>query len=245
MSRTTYAYWIRGRAFAELAAKSIASIQKFDSWSYTRRFLICTDSPAEEAEQWRAFLPNYVDIGLLSSGRPAMVANMDAQIQCLLDTPNGDSVLFLDADTLALRPFPWTDADIHVTYRNDVNGDREMARQQPYNYGVLGVNVTPATIEAFYWLRARILRMNPDRQRWYGNQLALADLLGQPNGGKERRIRWTLEDEGTSLSVCELPCSVWNWTPNAPGEDITGKGIIHCKGDRKDLLDHYAARVAA
>ena len=177
--------------------------------------------------------------------RPAMVANLDAQIDCLLSTPMGERVLFLDADTIMLQPFPWTDADLHVTWRSEVNGDTEMARQQPYNYGVLGANVTPATIEAFIWLRARILRMTAERQKWYGNQLALESLLGQPGARKgDARVRWTLDDEGTPLSVQELPCDVWNYSPDAADEDVTKKGILHFKGGRKDLIEVYT-RVAA
>lgn len=246
MTRCTYAFWIRGREFAELAAKSIESIKRFDRFLVDRRILVITDEEAEDGEppEWTDVFSKDVQFMSMTPGRPAMVANLDAQIRCLLDTPMGERVLFLDADTLMLKAFPWSDADIHATWRSEVNGDREMARQQPWNYGVLGVNVTPAVIEAFFWLRARIMRMTPERQRWYGNQLALADLLGQPNGGNERRIRWTLEDEGTPLSVCELTCDVWNYSPNSPDEDITGKGILHMKGGRKDLMAHFS-KVAA
>lgn len=248
MTRTTYAYWVRGREFAELAAKSIESIKRFDRFMVDRRFIVVTDSSETfgdlhadwlHQECWRG-----VELHRLEPGRPAMVANLDAQIYALANTPYGERVLFLDADTICLKPFPWSDAGLHVTYRTDVNGDPLMAKQQPYNYGVLGVNVTPASVEAFYWLRARILRMSPDRQAWYGNQLALADLLGQPNGGNERRIRWTLDDPGSPLSVCELSCSDWNYSPDSADEDVSGKGILHMKGDRKSLMDHYA-KVAA
>lgn len=249
--RTTYAYWVRGRDFAELAAKSIESIRRIERLSSERRFVVVTDDDPlvvgdEIRSPWPDLFPLDVEVHLISHRhRPAMVANLDAQIEVLFNTRIGERVLFLDADTLLLRQFPWSKADIHATYRTHVNGDRAMAKEQPWNYGVLGVNVTPSVIEAFIWLRARILRMSPDRQKWYGNQLALADLLGQPGGSTEKRIRWTLEECGTPLSLCELPCDVWNWSPNAAGESIEGKGIIHCKGDRKDLIEHYAARVAA
>lgn len=240
MTRTTYAYWVRGREFAELAANSIESIKRFDRFMVDRRLMVITD---EASTNWA--VPAGVELHCLEPGRPAMVANLDAQIYALANTPYGERVLFLDADTICLKAFPWKDADFHVTYRTEVNGEPLMAKQQPYNYGVLGVNVTQSSVEAFYWLRARILRMSPDRQAWYGNQLALADLLGQPNGGKERRIRWTLEDEGMPLSVCELPCDVWNYSPDTADEDVKGKGILHFKGGRKDLIEHYAARIAA
>jgi hypothetical protein len=251
MTRCTYAFWIRGRAFAELAAKSIESIKRFDRFLIDRRFVVVTDESSDSvcpdySRPWGGALDNQVQVYFTRQpNRLAMIANLDAQIEILHETPKGERVLFLDADTIMLKPFPWTDADMHVTWRSEVNGDHAAAKQQPYNYGVLGVNVTPATIEAFYWLRARILRMNPERQAWYGNQLALADLLGQPNGGKERRIRWTFEDQGTPLSVCELPCSVWNYSPDTANEDVSGKGILHFKGERKDLIEHYAGRIAA
>lgn len=246
MTRTTYAYWIRGRQFAELAAKSIESIKRISPFLIDRRVMIVTDEVAHEIEPplWTDLFTRDVQFMSMNPGRAAMVANLDAQIRVLMDTPMGERVLFLDADTVMLKPFPWTAADIHVTWRPDVNGDQSAAKQQPYNYGVLGVNVTPATIEAFYWLRARILRMNPERQAWYGNQLAIADLLGQPNRGKQRRIRWTFEDQGTPLSVCELPCSIWNYSPDVADEDVSEKGILHFKGGRKDLIEHYT-RVAA
>lgn len=245
MTRTTYAWWIRGKQFAELAAKSIASIKRFDRFLVDRRFIVVTDDACPAPPEYSEIFGKQVEVWGKLPGRRAMVANLDAQIHVLCQTPIGERVLFLDADTLMLQPFPWTDADMHATWRADVNGDVEMARQQPWNYGVLGVNVTPAVIEAFIWLRHRILKMSAKNQDWYGNQLALADLLGQPNGGKDRRIRWTLQDEGTPLTVEELPCSLWNYSPSGPGEDVSGKGILHMKGDRKDLIEHYAGRLAA
>lgn len=239
MTRTTYAYWVRGREFADLAALSIASIKRFDRFIVDRRFMVITD---EGSPDWT--VPAGVELHRLGPGRPAMVANLDAQIYALANTPYGERVLFLDSDTICLKPFPWTNADLHVTYRTEVNGNPALAKEQPYNYGVLGVNVTQSSVEAFYWLRSRILRMSPDRQAWYGNQLALADLLGQPNGGQNRRVRWTFEDHGSVLSVCELPCSEWNYSPDSADEDVSGKGILHFKGGRKDLIEAYTRAAA-
>lgn len=219
---TIYAYWTRGDEFAAMARKSAEFVKRVDPGA---RIEFVTDD----------------------GSRPAMVANLDAQLKVLGWAERGERVLFLDADTLMCKPFPWDLlADIYATWRDEVNGDREFARLQPYNYGVLGCIVRPQTIEAFMWLRARILQMGRKNQDWYGNQLALAELLGLPNAErKEVRIRWSLSDAGTPLAVRCLPCETWNYSPNAADEDISGKAIIHLKGDRKDLMEHYAQRIAA
>jgi len=174
-----------------------------------------------------------------------MVANLDAQIAALNYLQRGDQVLFLDADVLMRQRFPWSLVpDLYVTWRDRVNGDVEAAKLQPYNYGVVGCHVRPQTIEAFYWLRARIMAMNARNQAWYGNQLALAELVGKaPKEGqtdKDIRIRWSLNDRGTFMTVRQLPCETFNYSPASADEDVSGKAILHMKGDRKDLMQHFA-----
>lgn len=237
---TTYCWWIRGREFADLARHSIESVRRVEPFLIDRKLVVYTD---EECPDWLDVVAPFgsgVSVKILPSGRPAMVANLDAQIAALMDSP-GERLLFLDADTLVRRQFPWGDHDLYVTWRDHVNGDCEMARQQPYNYGVLGAVANPATIEAFIWLRARILQMAPKNQAWYGNQLALADLLGAARSEPwTARIRWTLTDDGMPLRVCPLPCETWNYSPNSPDEEVKDKAILHMKGGRKDLIEHYA-----
>lgn len=234
---TTYVYWVRGAEFAEMAKLSIASIP--EEYANGHRVIVYTD---EASPSWaNGFSTD--ELRQIKPGRPAMVANLDANVDAILSAPRGEPMLFLDADTLMRRPFPWAaDIDLYATWRDHVNGDREAARFQPWNYGVLGAIANPATIEAFIWLRARVMQMSQDRQNWYGNQLALADLLGAARPEPwTARIRWTLTDEGTPLRVMPLPCETWNWSPDSADSDSSGKGIIHCKGNRKDLMQHFAA----
>lgn len=239
---TTYVYWIRGAEFAELAKLSIASVKKVERFIVDRRIVIYTD---EVSPAWASDLAPHgsgIEVIPMQPGRPAMVANLDAHVDALMDAKRGERVLFLDADTLLRKAFPWeTSIDLYTTWRDHVNGDREMAKFQPYNYGVVGAVANAATIEAFIWLRARILQMSPDNQNWYGNQLALASLLGQPRSEPwTARIRWALSDEGSPLRVMPLPCDTWNFSPNSADEDVSGKGILHMKGNRKDLMQHFA-----
>ncbi len=66
------------------------------------------------------------------------------------------------------------------------------------------------------------------------------DLVGAPKDRKTATIRWSLNDRGTDLTVKALPCDVWNFSPEDKGENIADKGIIHLKGNRKDLMVAYA-----
>lgn len=247
-----YVWWIRGALHAELAAMSIQSVQRVDPFAAERRLTVVTDD-ADQGASWRHLLPNEgrgIQQLCLQSGRPAMVANLDAQIAALaLGTP-GDKFLFLDADTLLARAFWAPDCamashDIYVTFRDAVNGDPEFAKQQPYNYGVIGAVHNETTLETFHWLRARILRMCQRYQDWYGNQLALAELIGLPAPTKMIRLSWGLADSGHMLHAICLPCERWNYSPDAEGEDMDERNVIHLKGGRKDLMTHYARRLAA
>lgn len=233
---TAYVYWLRGEQFVDLARLSIASVRKVDP---AAKVFVWTDEPSTTPRisgvTWQTLEP----------GRPAMVANLDAQIAALNYLQRGDQVLFLDADVLMRQRFPWSLVpDLYVTWRDRVNGDDDMAKLQPYNYGVVGCHVRPQTIEAFYWLRARILAMNARNKAWYGNQLALAELVGKaPKEGqadKDIRIRWSLNDRGTFMTVRQLPCQTFNYSPDSVDEDVSGKAILHMKGDRKDLMQHFA-----
>lgn len=218
-----YAYWTRGDEFEQMAMDSAETAKTVDPEAL-------------------------IDIQVDRGDRPRMVANLDAQITVLNAYPFGTHILFLDADTIVRKPFPFGDEDLYVTWRDHV-GVRDgqkvqgIAALMPINYGVLGVVNSPAVVEAFYWLRTRILKMSQKHQDWYGNQLAIADLVAsRPDGDvAERRIAWTLADEGTPIRVRWLPCDTWNYTPEGEGEDVSDKAIVHCKGDRKDLLRHYAA----
>lgn len=236
---TAYVYWLRGEPFVELARLSIASVRKVDP---AAKVYVWTDEPNTTPRisgvTWQTLEP----------GRAAMVANLDAQIAALNYLQRGDNVLFLDADVLMRQKFPWSLVpDLYVTWRDHVNHDPaldEFCKTQPYNYGVVGCHVRPQTIEAFHWLRARILAMNARNQAWHGNQLALAELVGKAPGGgqadKDVRIRWSLNDRGTVLTVRQLPCETFNYSPDSADEDVSGKAILHMKGDRKDLMQHFA-----
>ena len=243
--KTDFVYWVRGREYAAMAEKSIASVRSV--YGDGANFFIYTD---DEHIDWGS--ANALIIRM-PYGRPAMVANLDAQCSYLTDPPRGASgrFMFLDVDTITRMLFPWEDGvDLYVTWRDHVgvkDGEKVagFASLMPYNYGVVAGKRNARTIEAFLWIRARILQMAPTQQQWYGNQLALADLCAAPNRGdglKIRNISWSMSDfNGTPLIIKTLPCEVWNYTPESDDEDVSSKGILHLKGKRKHLMESYAA----
>lgn len=233
-----YVFWIRGEEHAELARLSVASIRTREPMAPV---FVYTDEPDKT--------PRIVGTErmVLPSGRPAMVANLDAQIAHLMDAPSHTKVLFLDADTLVRQEFPFSASDLYATWRHRVSAASDggdIAGLMPYNYGVLGALVSPQILETFIWMRARILQMASRYQNWYGNQLALAELLGAaPAAGIERRefnIRWSPDDRGTPMMASLLPCDQYNYSPEGVDEDVSDKVILHMKGQRKSLMAAYA-----
>lgn len=235
-------YFIRGEKHRTMAELSIASVQKV----YGRAKVYTYTDDQEFAPLVGTILCR--QHGANQEPRPMMVANLDAQFRHMITSRLGDLILFLDADVLMRKPFPFQQAgaDLYPTWRDHIERDEEgnkvegFVNLMPYNYGVLGACVTPASIEAFCWLRARILQMAKAHQKWYGNQFAIFDLCGHPKSSPMRRICWTTADRGeTVLELERLPCEVWNYSPEKPGEDVTDKGILHFKGGRKDLMEAY------
>lgn len=242
----TYCWWIHGEEFADYAAHSIEAVKKIDPFMVDRRLIVCTD---EASPNWAEKLVPFgsgVQLVTVPTEQPTISARLDAQIAVLMDAPRNSQGLFLDADALLKKPFPFGDDDLTLTWRKDINGNAEAARLIPYNGGVVGAKASPAGIEAFLWMRARIRRMSKKNQAWNGDQLAIYDLVGAPRA-EERwtsSIRWTWNDSGTPLSVRALPCETFNYSPAEIGEDVSDKVIVHLKGGRKDMIEHYAGVAA-
>lgn len=232
-------YWVRGEEFAELAKLSIASVRKVYPQATVYFYTDDGENTPHIEGTTRCVLP---------PGRPAMVANLDAQLLHLNTADYGRHVLFLDADVLVKKPIEIICAvDVLVTYRHSVSGEGkdQLAALMPFNYGVVGAVVNAQTREAWTWMRAKVLDMSPTEQAWYGNQLALAALVGMPpESGSELKIIpicWSLRDlGGTSINVIQHPCSTHNFTPAAEGEDVSDKYVLHFKGNRKHMMDAYA-----
>jgi hypothetical protein len=187
----------------------------------------------------------------LAPAGPMMLANIDAIWTVLANLPRGDELIALDCDTIVQAPLPLlhlgeAQADLAVTFRDHVargpDGEKQVgiAGEQPYNFGVLGFRASPGGLEACLWLRERVRRMGPQLRAWYGNQVALAELLGPcPKDDQPdlllADIPWADDLTGTGITVARWPCQEWNFTPE-PGESYAHARVLHFKGHSRDLF---------
>jgi hypothetical protein len=228
----TYCYWIAGEEYAKYAAFSVASVRKADPDAAI--LVVARDEP------WLDWWGNSTAVIKITPG-PLMLENLRAQIMGMHHCKNSDEFVFLDVDTVLLRPFPAFHTDLAVTWRRTIRdkaGNMADAGAMPYNYGVLGVKPTLGGFEALYWIRNRIMQMNDRFQQWYGNQLALRHLVGDL-GEEPESVRYVhLRDQPVSITL--FPCEEWNYTPYDADENLDGKGILHFKGQMKEAMRDFA-----
>ena len=229
MSRD-YVWVVHGDAFAEACEMSINTVLKTDPGGNIK---VYTDKLYPNLGKYQEVIQGYHD-------KPFMLMNVLCQFAHLADANPGRNVLFLDADLLLTKQFPVnrTGYGLTVTWRKDMG---DLSNLMPYNYGVLGAKKRPSTVAAFAWMASHITRQGEKQQKWYGNQVALRELVGAPQDKKKTWITHPWFD----IDVHYLPCDIYNYTPKSLNEDISEKTAIHCKGDRKDMLKHYYDRIMA
>ena len=241
------AYFVRGELHAKMAATSIASLPKGVVP------IVMTDEPTSRILD---FLPDDMVFWFDSANAPIMLANLEAQCQVLSLVKTGDRVAFLDTDIIVQGDALWQvarDEHLFVTWREKLveNPDeyaQMLASRMPYNYGVIVAMASYSAQQAFTYMRERVRVMSDRLQSWYGNQVALSALAGVKPGTDEivvddRRIAWTPTSMGCRISIAKGPCSTWNYTPQTPDEDITGKHVLHFKGVKRNLMGVYAQRL--
>ena len=226
-----YVWVVHGETFADACQMSVNTVRKADP---DARCTVYVDKHYPNLDAEQKVIQGYHE-------KPFMLMNVLCQFAHLVETQNGTNVLFLDADALLVKPFPPNRSGygLTVTWRDDMG---DLSNLMPYNYGVLGVKKRPATVAAFAWMAAHITRQGEKQQKWYGNQVALRELVGGLYG--ERKKTWA-NHPWFSVDVHHLPCKTHNYTPQAIDEDISEKVVIHCKGGRKDMLEHYYRRIMA
>lgn len=133
--------------------------------------------------------------------------------------------IYMDTDMLvqrALSPVMALDFDAALTKRGhdiiDPNGVN-VGALMPYNGGFVAVK------DKTFWPEVADImrRQDADSQRWYGDQIALAEAA-------------------KSRSIVELPIRIYNCTVKRADADVSRPWVLHFKGRGKDVMESYYAR---
>lgn len=242
----TYAWFVRGDTHARMCRHSMASVWKADP---TARCVVITD---EFEPTWGAIVDG--ELIYITPDLPMMMANIEAQIAAFSRVEDAGGLWFLDTDILLRAPLPKIETDLVVTWRDHVavaeDGEKVegVAAEMPYNYGVMGFSTGIGALEALIFIRERIRKMGANHRQWYGNQLALAELVGAPPKDLTekrvyRHIPWSLTEGGKVVSIDRLPCEGFNYTPKSADDDVSFKTALHFKGKARGLMQGFAERM--
>lgn len=157
---------------------------------------------------------------------------------------SGPTIL-VDADLMFQRdPFVLFNGgfDVGLTYVT-------RAELHPFNSGVILID--PARVGAARDYLAAIDDLvagyAPEYRSWYGDQMAIAALLGNPEFADGTSN--VMDREAGGIRYRLLPAADWNYSAAldandkpvfAPAPEV---GIVHFKGERKELMLRYASEV--
>ncbi len=167
-----------------------------------------------------------------------MLSRSRAQLACVERSDFARPLVLLDSDILlrgSLQPLFDDDFDVALTWR--VN------KTMPVNGGLVVLHHRrPDVSRAFY---QRFLRVYEERYAangnagWYGDQLALRDLVGLSYRDVDRHP--LVERDGCRIRL--LPCDVYNFSPDntlaAIADGLPDKLVLHFKGQRKRLMEPF------
>jgi hypothetical protein len=152
--------------------------------------------------------------------------------ECDFDRP----IVMLDSDILvfgSLETLFKEDFDVAVTWRDD--------ETMPINNGIIFLNHrNPAAVRQFFRRYAEIYRQSySSRADWYGDQMAMAALIGLHPA--QYASRDTVDVEGCRVRL--LPCSAYNAAPRKKPWHVlfpaVGRKVLHFKAGKKRLMRDY------
>ena len=165
-----------------------------------------------------------------------MLSRSLAQLAYINEHDFSRPLVLIDSDVLvngSLESLFREDFDVALTWREH--------KSAPINGGLLILNNRhPEVVRAFLRRVVTIYQeKHAHRGRWFGDQLALRDVIGLSSRAVSRSQLLSVD----GCRVLMLPCETYNFSPScslsaivAPLED---KFILHFKGPRKILMERY------
>jgi hypothetical protein len=174
-----------------------------------------------------------------------MYERMLLQEQFLAARPSDRATVFMDVDIVTNRDpaeIFIEDFDIGLTWRPELP-------DSPINGGLIFVGAGPRGLTFFQEMircydalasDAALAPLCPDDLRaWWGDQFALAAMVGYRNLGRHKPDQMTVG----GVHVRLLPCQEYNFTPESgdrySADFLDSRYFLHFKGNRKPLLAEY------
>ncbi len=165
-----------------------------------------------------------------------MLSRSLAQLAYLEGSQFLHPLILIDSDILVNRPLTpifTQDFDVALTWR--------LNKLMPINGGLLILNNRrPAIVREFFRrFLATYREQYADRGQWFGDQLALRDIVGLSYRALSRSHIVTVH----GCRILLLPCETFNYSPECRFQSILepldDKVILHFKGPRKMLMEPY------
>jgi hypothetical protein len=167
-----------------------------------------------------------------------MLSRSLAQLACVEASDFARPLVLLDSDILlngSLQALFAEDFDVALTWRFN--------KTMPINGGLIVLhNRRPEVARTFFrrFLQCYQERhVGGDNAGWYGDQLALQELVGLD--WKQAAAQPRIERGGVRIRL--LPCDTWNFSPDnslaAIGNGLPDKFVLHFKGQRKRLMEPF------
>jgi len=164
-----------------------------------------------------------------------MLSRAQAQLRLVEASDFARPLVLLDSDILlngSLRSVFAEDFDVALTWRASVD--------QPINGGLLLLgNHRPEAARRFFRRYVELYQerhAGDGRATWYGDQLALRDVVGL--GYQQMSGTDMVEIDGCRVRL--LPCATHNFSPDnrlaAIADGLADKCVLHFKGQRKRLM---------
>lgn len=165
-----------------------------------------------------------------------MLSRSEAQLAYLQAQDFSQPLVFIDSDILinaALTPLFEEDFDVALTWRQ--------SSTMPINGGLIILNNRrPEIAKKFFRDFVEIYRKNyADQGAWYGDQLAMRDLVGLNHRQMQQASLIHIQD----CRVLLLSCDIYNFSPENNFNSIVNrpieKAVLHFKGERKRLMSAF------
>jgi hypothetical protein len=142
----------------------------------------------------------------------------------LLDTLPRENTILLDYDVIVQGDL------MHVFHESGYEFDLKLTRR----------DATDKTVSAYIASRlphnAGVMFSRPKGFEFWREALSAYWNETGRNGWLDGALAMELALDATRLRVLDLPCSLYNYTPSSPSEDLSGRLCVHYKGNRKTWI---------